>query len=75
MSAVAPVLKTKHLLAAIAGEGQEINEAAIADAAVFPEIWDCRSPHSSLSRKSEYDSGFGQDRKSTCTNRKLVNLR
>lgn len=34
-----------HLVAAIAGEGQEIDLPAIVDGAVLSQIWKCRCPH------------------------------
>lgn len=40
-------------MATIAGEGEKINQAAIVNAAVFPEIWKRRSPHFFLVGETE----------------------
>lgn len=37
--------KWKNLVAAIAGEGQEIDELAIRDSTVLSQIWEFRSTH------------------------------
>jgi hypothetical protein len=43
---IASVFQTIHLVAAIASEGQEINEAAIGESTVFTKIWKFWSSHS-----------------------------
>ena len=44
----------RNLIAAIACEGQEIDELAIGDGAMLAEIWEFGSPHQADGERSEF---------------------
>jgi hypothetical protein len=44
---ITSVLKTKDMVAAVAGEGEEVDLVAVADAAVLPQVGELRRAHTS----------------------------
>lgn len=45
MRCITSVLKAKDVVAAVAGEGQEVDLVAVADAAVLAQVGELRRPH------------------------------
>jgi len=49
---ITSVLKTKDVVAAVAGEGEEVDLVAVADAAVLPQVGELRRAHTSGGARS-----------------------